>query len=179
MKTLEQQGLQAIQRSRDLLVQERTALSNHLRGLLMEFGVVMPQGFAALQRKLPEVLEDGDNELPDLYRATLNLLHQRLLELRADIETMTKDVEQRVKAHPVCHKLTALEGIGAIGALSLYAVRCLALVAMQSRDRPRSCLRASSTRTYSLRRPGRPRTVCPRSRSWDLHPSLRAIGRDS
>ncbi len=37
-KSIEQQGLQAIQRSRELLIQERTALSNHLRGLLLEFG---------------------------------------------------------------------------------------------------------------------------------------------
>jgi transposase len=70
MKTIDQQGLQAIQRSRDLLVQESTALSNHMRGLLMEFGVVIPQGFAALRRMLPEILEDGDNEVPDMYRPT-------------------------------------------------------------------------------------------------------------
>ena len=44
MKTVEQQGLQALHRSRDLLIQECTALSNHLRGLLMEFGVVISQG---------------------------------------------------------------------------------------------------------------------------------------
>jgi transposase len=68
MKTVEQQGLQAIQRSRDLLIQESTALSNHLRGLLMEFGVVIPKGFASLRRELPEILEDGDNEVPDMYR---------------------------------------------------------------------------------------------------------------
>ena len=36
MKTIDQQGLQAIQRSRDLLVQESTALSNHMRGLRSE-----------------------------------------------------------------------------------------------------------------------------------------------
>ena len=122
MKSVEQQGMQAIQRARELLIHECVALSNHLRGILLEFGITVPQGFASLLRALPEILEDGDNELPDLYRPTLNRLHQRLLELRADIETMTKDVEQRVKAHPVCHKLTALEGIGPIGALSLYAV---------------------------------------------------------
>jgi len=122
MKSVEQQGMQAIQRARELLIHECVALSNHLRGILLEFGITVPQGFASLLRTLPEILEDGDNELPDLYRPTLHRLHQRLIELRADIETMTKDVEQRVKAHPVCHKLTALEGIGPIGALSLYAV---------------------------------------------------------
>ena len=47
----EQQGLQAIQRSRELLIGECTALSNHLRGILLEFGVAIPQGFASLLRR--------------------------------------------------------------------------------------------------------------------------------
>ena len=122
MRSVEQQGLQAIQRARELLIGECIALSNHLRGNLLEFGITVPQGFASLLGALPEILEDGDNELPDLYRPTLHRLQQRLIELRGDIEAMTKDVEQLVKSHPVCHKLTALEGIGPIGALSLYAV---------------------------------------------------------
>ena len=48
-------------------------------------------------------------------------MYGRLLELREDIEAMTKEVERLVKHHPVCSKLTALEGVGPIGALSLYA----------------------------------------------------------
>ena len=48
-----------------------SVLSNHMRGILLEFGVTIPQGFASLLRTLPEVLEDGENELPDLYRPTL------------------------------------------------------------------------------------------------------------
>jgi transposase len=75
MKTVEQQGLQALQRARELLIQECVALSNHLRGILLEFGITIPQGFASLLRTLPEVLEDGDNELPDLYRPTLHRLY--------------------------------------------------------------------------------------------------------
>jgi len=121
MKTIDQQGLQAIQRSRDLLVQESTALSNHMRGLLMEFGVVIPQGFASLRRRLPEILEDGDNEVPDMYRPTLHRLYVRFLELREDIETMNKQVKELVKQHPACNRLIALEGVGPISAVLLYA----------------------------------------------------------
>jgi transposase len=121
MKTLDQQGLQAIQRSRDLLVQESTALSNHMRGLLMEFGVVIPRGFAALRRMLPEVLEDGDNEVPDMYRPTLHRLYGRFLELRDDIQSMNAEVKELVKQHPDCKRLTALEGVGPISAVLLYA----------------------------------------------------------
>ena len=121
MKTVEQQGLQAVQRSRGLLVQESTALSNHLRGLLMEFGVVIPKGFASLRRRLPEILEDGDNEVPDMYRPTLHRLYVRFLELREDIAVMDKQVKALVKQHPACKRLTALEGVGPISAVLLYA----------------------------------------------------------
>ena len=121
MKTIDQQGLQAIQRSRDLLVQESTALSNHIRGLLMEFGIVIPRGFAALRRMLPEILEDGDNEVPDMYRPTLHRLYGRFLELRDDIQSMNVEVKELVKQHPDCKRLTALEGVGPISAVLLYA----------------------------------------------------------
>jgi transposase len=121
LKNLEQQGLQAVQRSRELLVQERTALSNHVRGLLMEFGVVIPQGFAALHRQLPEVLEDGENELPDIYRPTLHRLYLRLCYLREDLGFLDKEIAELVKQHPSCQRLTAMEGVGPISSILLFA----------------------------------------------------------
>jgi transposase len=121
LKTVEQQGLQSIQRSRELLVQGRTALSNHIRSILLEFGIVIPQGFSALHRRIPEILEEGDNELPDSYRATLNLLYGRLCDLREDVRLMNKEIDVLVKQHVACHRLTAIEGIGPIGAILLYA----------------------------------------------------------
>ncbi len=78
-------------------------------------------GIASLLRTVPEILEGGENELPYLYGPTLHRLYTRLLALREDIEAMTKEVEALVKQHPICSRLTALEGIGPIGALLLYA----------------------------------------------------------
>lgn len=121
LKTIEQQGLQAIQRSREMLVHSRTGLSNHIRGLLLEFGVVIPQGFAALHRQIPEILEDGDNELPDLYRPTLHLLYQRLCDLRDDLKRLNSEIETLAKQNPACERLTALEGVGPIGSVLLFA----------------------------------------------------------
>jgi transposase len=51
----------------------------------------------------------------------LHCLYHRMLELRGDLEAMTRDVNLLVKNHPICSKLTAIEGIGPIGAMSLYA----------------------------------------------------------
>ena len=121
MKSVEQQGLQAIQRSRELLVQDRTALSNHIRGLLMEFGIVIARGFAALHQRIPEVLEDGENELPDLYRPTLHLLYGRLITLKADIDALNEQLNALVKQNAACQQLTRMEGVGPIGSVLLYA----------------------------------------------------------
>ncbi len=121
LKTVEQQGLQAVQRSRELLVKERTALSNHVRGLLMEFGIVIPQGFAALHRQVPEVLEDGQNELPDMYRPTLQRLYVRLCDLRQDLGFLDKQIDELVKQHSSCQRLMAMEGVGPISSILLFA----------------------------------------------------------
>lgn len=121
LKTVEQQGLQAIERSRELLVNTRTGLSNHIRGLLMEFGIVIAQGFAALHRRIPEVLEDGEKELPDMYRRTLNLLYGWLCELHDDLKRLNTEIESLVRQNPACERLMALEGVGPVGSVLLFA----------------------------------------------------------
>ncbi len=121
LKNLEQQGSQAVQRLRELQVQERTALSNHVRGLLMEFGIVMPQGFATLHHQLPEILEDGENELSDIYRPTLHRLAVRLCDLREDLLFLDQQIKELVKQNPSCQRLTAMEGVGPISSILLFA----------------------------------------------------------
>ena len=121
IKSLDQQGLQSIQRSRELLVQERTALSNHIRGLLLEFGIVMPKGFATLHARIPEILEDGENEVPHIFRSTLQLMYGRLLALKEDLDVLTRQIEQLVQANDACKRLLDIEGVGPISAVLLYA----------------------------------------------------------
>jgi len=120
-KTVDQQAMQSIQRSREILIGDRTALSNHIRGILLEFGFVIRQGFSALHQAMPELLEDGENDLPDRYRPTLNLLYGRLCDLRTDIEFMDKQIDALIKQNPACGELTKLEGVGPISAVLLFA----------------------------------------------------------
>lgn len=121
LKSVEQQGLQAIQRSREMLVRERTALSNHIRGLLLEFGIAIPKGFIHLHQAVPQVLEDGENGLPDMFRPTLSLMYERLVHMRRDIEPLTREIESLVKANDACQRLLAIEGVGPIRAVLLFA----------------------------------------------------------
>src|SRR6516165_9697463 len=63
IKTIAQQDLQGLHRVRERLVKHRTAVVNQVRGLLLEYGIVIPQGIARLRKRLPRVLEEADNGL--------------------------------------------------------------------------------------------------------------------
>lgn len=85
VKTCMQQELQAIHRVRSGLVGERTALGNRIRGLLAEFGVVLPKQLSQLRRGIPQVIEDGGNGLSGSMRVVLEGLRQDLVLLDARV----------------------------------------------------------------------------------------------
>lgn len=59
-RTPEQQAVLHLHHARRLLVRLRVALSNHMRGILLEYGIVLPQGVKTISRHLPALLEDAD-----------------------------------------------------------------------------------------------------------------------
>ena len=117
--SVQEQGLQSIERARQLAIEQQTALSNQLRGLLSEFGIIFPQGIKKLREHIPLILEDADNNLPDNFRQTLYQMWQKLLLQIEYVDQLHSQLEKEVKHHPVCHKLMALEGVGPIAALGL------------------------------------------------------------
>ncbi|MEM7099990.1 MAG: IS110 family transposase [Pseudomonadota bacterium] len=121
LKSVEQQGLQAIQRSRELLIRDRTSLSNHIRGLLLEFGIAIPKGFYHLHQAVPDILEDAKNGVPDMFRSTLSLMHDRLLAIKEDIDQLTAQIETLVRSNDACKRLLDIEGVGPISAVLLFA----------------------------------------------------------
>jgi transposase len=110
LKSLDQQALQAIQRSRELLIRDRTAISNHIRGLLLEFGIAIPKGFAHLHAHLPDILEDAENGVPHVFRPALHLMQQRLIQVKQDIDVLTQQIEELVKATEPCRRLLDIRG---------------------------------------------------------------------
>jgi transposase len=69
IKNANQQALLALHRARQGFVIWRIAQVNQIRGLLAEFGLVMPVGIRSIERKLPEILEDAENGLSGASRA--------------------------------------------------------------------------------------------------------------
>lgn len=114
VKTTEQQDLQALHRLRSRRIQDRTALCNQIRGLLSEYGVVMPQGVNVLRKRLPELLEDADNGLSNLFRRLLRRSQQQLQELDEHIEFYTREIKRSNQQSEDCRRLLTIPGYGDI-----------------------------------------------------------------
>jgi len=121
VKTTEQQDILALHRVRSSLVRERTALTNRIRGLVMEYGLVAPQTPFALKQAIPDWLEDGDNGLSDRFRSLLHTLWQDLLLLEQRIKTLETEITALANSHPVTIRLQQLRGIGPLTATAFYA----------------------------------------------------------
>jgi transposase len=121
IKSVEQQDIQAIHRLRSLVVGQRTALINQTRGLLLEYGIEVAQGRPALQRRLPEILEDADNGLSERFRAELQGLYEELQHLNERVADYDAQIDQVAKDNAQAQALMQLPGIGAKGATALLA----------------------------------------------------------
>src|SRR5476651_1400548 len=81
IKNVEQQAVLAQHRARHGFVKARTAQANQIRGLLAEFGLIIPKGITHIRTRVPELLEDASNELPGEFRSLIHRLTQHLMEL--------------------------------------------------------------------------------------------------
>jgi transposase len=122
VKTIEQQSIQALHRLRQRAVADRTGLSNQVRGLLSEFGIVLNQGIATLRKCLPEILEDGETHLPPLFRNALALKYQQLCELDQLVKDLTSAIETDAKQHAEIKRLQSIPGFGGIVSSAYYSV---------------------------------------------------------
>lgn len=117
--TLEEQCQQGITMMRDLAVRQKVALAKQLRDQLLELGHPINKGDAALLRRVPEIVEDAENGLPDFYREALYHQYQQLRDLLAHAEALEQRFKETVRQDPVCRRLSALEGVGPVGAMLL------------------------------------------------------------
>lgn len=121
IKSVEQQDIQSIHRIRTGLIQERTALVNQIRGLLMEYGVVVPQGIGMIRKQLPEIIADRDNELTTLMREMFAQLYTYFIEKDERIRVMDSRIIELCNQSEVCRRLVKVEVIWPMTATALVA----------------------------------------------------------
>lgn len=120
-KTLEQQDVQTLHRVRELLVKDRTAKANQTRGLLAEYGIVLPRGIARLKKEMPRILEDASNGLTPFSRELFLDLYRQLLEVDDRVKEYDRRILKVFNQSPACRSLAAVPGVGPLTATAMVA----------------------------------------------------------
>ena len=121
VKTGEQQAVLALHRARQAFVKARTAQANQIRGLLAEYGLIMPQGIDHIAKRLPDILEDGENELPGAFRDLLARLGAHLKALDRQVGEVEMQIQSWHRENEASRRLERVPGIGPLTASALVA----------------------------------------------------------
>lgn len=122
VKSQEQQDLMLLHNQRAQSIKRRTALANQLRGLLMGYGIVVDKSLHKLRQRLPEILEDAENELSSLAREIFAEMRDELTHLDQLIAKADKKVNALATTNEGCRRLMEIPGIGPVSATAYVAV---------------------------------------------------------
>lgn len=120
IKSEEQQASRALERSRELLVKQRTQLTNSLRAMLAEFGVVAAQGSRGFAELTTRLMSD-ESGLPETLVAALRLVLTQLDKLTPAIEALENRIKSVVKADPDMRRLSRIPSVGFLTAHAVVA----------------------------------------------------------
>ena len=121
IKTAVQLATQALHRARQGYVRRRTAMSNQVRGLLLEHGIAMAQGERAFAHNIPRILEDATQPLPDELRELIDEMFGEWSHLGERVSVLTGRLEAAANKDEVAKRLMTIRGIGPITATAMLA----------------------------------------------------------
>jgi transposase len=117
IKSVEQQCVLTLHRVRQGFVEERTATINRIRGLLAEFGYVLPQRAVEVRRRLPELLE----KLPALAARALTDLQAHVRVLDQHVLDYERELERLARSDERSQRVQQLYGVGPLSASAIIA----------------------------------------------------------
>jgi transposase len=120
-KTVEQQDMQALHRVRSRLIASRTQIGNQIRGLLAEYGIVLPQHLSHVRQALPQLTEVSETRLSGFAKRLFAALYEELCALDQRIEVIEAELNRAFQQNALCQRISAVEGIGPVTATAVIA----------------------------------------------------------
>lgn len=120
VKSMEQQGVLMLHKTRDLLVRQRTMLINALRGHLAEFGIIAAQGTAGVKAAI-EAFHAMQDSLPTLARKALHGLIRQMRVVASEIDKIEEQILAWHRNNAASRRLAGTPGIGPITASAIVA----------------------------------------------------------
>lgn len=121
VKSEEQQGVLALHRVRSALVRQKTQVTNIIRSLCAEFGVVAAKGSVPLGELIAMIANDSDARLPGCARPALVPLVDQLEHLTRNMAVLERKIIAHSQTDQACRRLQTIPGVGPITASALIA----------------------------------------------------------
>ena len=121
LKSVEQEHMQHMHRARRLAVRARTAQTNQLHGVLLEYGIEAPRRVPLLLVRLAEALEDAENELMAEMSALLSGLGAEVRRLNERVSQFDREIAALARRMPAARRLMEIPGVGVLTATALAA----------------------------------------------------------
>lgn len=114
VKTVSQQDLLAIHNDRARHVEDRTALANEIRGLLLEYGLTIPQGIHNIVSVVTELLDPEAEEIESDVKVLLSDMMEEFKNKTVLIKKRDDYLKQLSKTNSQVQKLMTIPGVGVI-----------------------------------------------------------------
>ena len=121
VKSCEQQAILSLHRTRDLVVRQRTQTINMLRGLLAEFGIVLPKGVGHAIRFARQGRHEACAALPEQAHTVIDDLCDALVALHVRVASYSRRIAALAKDDPNIARLQTIPGVGPITASAIAA----------------------------------------------------------
>lgn len=123
VKTVEQQSVLAVHRTRALLIRQRTMLVNALRGHLAEFGVVAPLGIERITELIDRVLgREGDEAgIPPLVRSLVALYAEQIEKMNDHVRQLERELRTWHRTSEASRRVASVPGVGTVTATAIVA----------------------------------------------------------
>jgi transposase len=120
-KTEQQQAASGIHRVREMLMKQRTATMNTLRGLMAEFGIIANQGMSGINELLAVVADPDDTRIAEPLRAGLVAIAATLRALETQLESVDKAMVGWGRTDKTCRHLNTIPGFGPVLSTAMAA----------------------------------------------------------
>ena len=120
IKTITQQEVLLLHRARELSIKQRTAQANQIRGMLSEYGLVIPKGISQM-KQLPRMIEGQADRLTPLMVKLLWQLYEQFNVSEDQVKSYDKQIEALTKQNSLCEEVQKIAGIGPLIASAIVA----------------------------------------------------------
>lgn len=120
IKTVEQQDILVLHRARELSVKNRTAQASQIRGILNEYGVIIPEGISNI-RRLMTIIDQNRDKLSMIVLELMTQLYEQFQIYDKQVKKYDRQLEGLAKHNSVCVEVQKIAGIGPLIASAIVA----------------------------------------------------------